>query len=63
MDHEHLAERIERRIDKLESKLDPVVKQVVENKKDIDWLRGSAKILITLSISLVGILLTALLGN
>lgn len=54
MDHNELAERLEKRLDKIEDKLDKHLETVSVNKADINWLRGSLKIGMTAFLTFVG---------
>ena len=54
-------ERIEGKLDTLESKLDNYHKKVIENKNDISWIKGSFKWATTVILAAIGFILTLLL--
>ena len=57
MNHDELAERLEKRLDNIEKKLDNSLEQMTVNKTDINWLKGYVKssiaFLVTLSAGVV----------
>lgn len=58
MDHDRLLAEIrghvDRRLDRIEEKLDTILPQVSQNTESIAWLKGSSKIIITGLLSTVG---------
>jgi len=70
MDHEKQSpqlERVEARLDRIESKLDIHLERVSKAESNIAWLKGHVQIATTVFISTVGFLLVKLwdviLGN
>lgn len=59
MNHDELLTAIDKRLDKIEDKLDKHLEIVATNKADIVWLRGSIKSILTFIISLAGGLILA----
>ena len=59
MNHDELLTAIDKRLDKIEEKLDKHLEIVSTNKADIAWLRGSIKTVLTFIISLAGGLILA----
>lgn len=60
MNHEELLAVLDKRLDKIEEKLDKHLAIVASNSTSIDWLRGSIKILTTFIFSLAGGVILAL---
>ncbi len=60
MNHDELLTAIDKRLDKIEDKLDKHLEIVATNKADIVWLRGSVKLIATFIISLAGGVILAL---
>jgi hypothetical protein len=52
MDHKELLDRIEKRFDKIEAKLDRSLEQVATNKADIKWVQGYIKVSLSALITL-----------
>lgn len=59
MNHDELLTAIDKRLDKIEDKLDKHLEIVTTNKADIAWLRGSVRLISTFIISLAGGLILA----
>lgn len=59
MNHDELLTAIDKRLDKIEDKLDKHLEIVATNKADIAWLRGSVRLISTFIISLAGGLILA----
>lgn len=59
MNHDELLTAIDKRLDKIENKLDKHLEIAATNKADIVWLRGSIKSILTFIISLAGGLILA----
>jgi ribosome-associated translation inhibitor RaiA len=49
-----LQQHIDKRIDKLEKKLDRHIEVTTTNAADLAWVKGSVKISITLAIAMIG---------
>ena len=60
MNHDDIVSRIETRLDKIEEKLDRYLEVSSANKTDINWLRGSIKLITTFILSLAGGVILAL---
>lgn len=60
IDDKHLAD-LHNRFDKLEEKLDRFTEQTVENRRDLDWLKGSVKIGVSAMVSLAIAVITNLI--
>ena len=60
MHNRELVERVEQRLDNIESKLDKHLEQVSTNKADISWIKGHIKISVTTTIALVTGLVTTI---
>jgi predicted KAP-like P-loop ATPase len=58
MDHLELAKRIEKRLDKIEHKIDKHLEQVSTNKSDLVWVKGYIKTSISAIIAIAGTCLT-----
>ncbi|MFW7382370.1 MAG: hypothetical protein ACOH5I_26470 [Oligoflexus sp.] len=54
MELRDLQEHIDKRIDKLEAKLDKHITVITTNEADLAWVKGSVKITITLAIAMIG---------
>jgi chromosome segregation ATPase len=55
--------QIEDRLERIEEKLDRYLEATTEVKKDMEWMKGSVKIIITTIISGVGLFLSAVFNN
>lgn len=53
MDHEELATRLERRIDRLEAKLDKFLELENSNRADLNWVKGYIKLSLSAIIGLI----------
>lgn len=61
MDHEELAGRLEKRLDKIETKLDKHLTTSAKNEADLNWVRGYIKTSVGFIISLtIGVITTFL---
>ncbi len=59
MNHEELANRLEKRLDNIETKLDRYLEKMAENSTDVNWVKGYIKItLTTLTAMAVGVITT-----
>lgn len=59
MDPDEIVRQMNGRFDRLEEKLDEYAKVSIENKRDIEWLKGSIKV----SLSALTALAAAVLGG
>lgn len=60
MNHEELAARLEKRLDRLEEKLDVYLREVAENKADLKWVKGHIKLGLSAILAIAtGLLTTA----
>ena len=53
MNHDELADRLEKRLDKIESKLDRHLVQVSTNEADLNWVKGYIRISTTMLTAMV----------
>jgi hypothetical protein len=53
-------ERLERKLDALDSKLDEYHKEVIQNKTDIYWIKGSFKWATSVILAAIGFIITIL---
>jgi len=60
MDHQDLANIIEKRLDRLETKLDKHLEQTAEHHADLVWVRGYIRTSIMALITLAGGVLTTI---
>lgn len=60
MNHQELAARLERRLDKIEQKLDKHLETTTTHESDLKWVKGYIKFSLTSLIALVGAVSTAL---
>jgi hypothetical protein len=53
-------DRLERKLDALDSKLDEYHKEVIQNKTDIHWIKGSFKWATSVILAAIGFIITIL---
>lgn len=53
MNHEELAEKLERRLERIEDKLDRHLENVTKNSAEIGWIKGYVKISFTAILALI----------
>ena len=54
MDHSELAVRLEKRLDKIEEKLDKHLELVAQHKVELEWTKGYIRVSIALFTTLIG---------
>ena len=52
LDHEELASRLEKRLDKIEHKLDLHLQKAAANEVDLRWIKGYVKLSLTVIVAI-----------
>ena len=61
MNHTELAERLEKRLNDIEAKLDKHLEKSIKNETDLTWVRGHIRNSVVLMITLIGGVVTTFL--
>jgi hypothetical protein len=61
MNHTELAERLEKRLNDIEAKLDKHLERSIKNETDLNWVRGHIRNSVVLMITLIGGVVTTFL--
>lgn len=61
MDHNELAQRLERRLDRIEEKLDSHLTSMSTNKADIQWVKGYIRLSLSTMVAIIAGVITTMI--